>query len=57
MGGGCQTPYAAYGTLDGERLKLLGRAFHGGACHDAELEGKAGQAEALGIQLAEALKP
>jgi hypothetical protein len=38
-------------------LKLLGRAFHGGACHDAELEGKAGQAEALGIQLAEALKP
>ncbi len=57
MGGGCQTPYAAYGTLDGERLKLLGRTFHGGACHDAELEGQADQAEALGIQLAEALKP
>lgn len=57
MGGGCQTPYAAYGSLDGDRLKLLGRAFHGGTCHDAELEGQAGQAEALGIQLAEALKP
>ncbi len=57
MGGGCQTPYAAYGFLNQDHLILKGRAFHGGQCHDAELEGKALESENLGIQLAEALKP
>ncbi|MDG1890645.1 MAG: hydroxymethylbilane synthase [Verrucomicrobiota bacterium] len=57
MGGGCQTPYAAHGSLQGSMLKLVGRAFHGGVFHDAELQGKATQALSLGMQLAEALKP
>ena len=57
MGGGCQTPYAAYGELNNDHIILKGRAFHGGQCHDAELEGKATDSESLGIQLAEALKP
>ena len=57
MGGGCQTPYAAYGRLEADRLILKGRAFHGGHCHDAELQGYAHESESLGIQLAEALKP
>lgn len=57
MGGGCQTPYAAFGELNNDRIVLKGRAFHGGQCHDAELEGKSIDAESLGIQLAEALKP
>ncbi|MDA7628069.1 hydroxymethylbilane synthase [Verrucomicrobia bacterium] len=57
MGGGCQTPYAAFAQLNGDRIALRGRAFHDGQCHDAELEGRATESESLGIQLAEALKP
>lgn len=57
MGGGCQTPYAAFGDLHNDHIILKGKAFHGGQCHYAELEGKATESESLGIQLAEALKP
>jgi len=57
MGGGCQTPYAAYASLEGDRLKLQGRAFHSGTCHDAELVGAADEAASLGVKLAALLKP
>jgi len=58
MGGGCQTPYAAHARLlDHGGLKLMGKAFHGEACLEAELQGNEDQAVELGEQLAEALKP
>jgi hypothetical protein len=35
----------------------MGKAFHGEACLEAELQGNEDQAVELGEQLAEALKP
>ena len=55
--GGCDVPIAAYARLDGERLRLdgmVGDARHGRNLR-ADAEGSAGDAEALGLELAERL--
>jgi len=55
--GGCDVPIAAYARLDGERLRLdgmVGDARYGRNLR-ADSEGSAGDAEALGLELAERL--
>jgi hydroxymethylbilane synthase len=56
LGGGCRLPVGAYGWLDGEVLTL--RAMIGGEQMPilrSEVRGDAGQADALGVRLAELL--
>ncbi|WP_081619411.1 hydroxymethylbilane synthase [Thioalkalivibrio sp. ALJ9] len=55
--GGCQVPLAAHATLDGDRLHLDGLvgAVDGSQLLRRQVEGPRGDAEALGIQLAEQL--
>ena len=55
--GGCDVPIAAYARLDGEHLRLdgmVGDTRHGRNLR-ADAEGSAGDAEALGLELAERL--
>ncbi|WP_081616916.1 MULTISPECIES: hydroxymethylbilane synthase [unclassified Thioalkalivibrio] len=55
--GGCQVPLAAHATLDGDRLHLDGLvgAVDGSQLLRRQVEGPRGDAEALGVQLAEQL--
>ncbi|WP_081601235.1 MULTISPECIES: hydroxymethylbilane synthase [unclassified Thioalkalivibrio] len=55
--GGCQVPLAAHATLDGDRLRLDGLvgAVDGSQLLRRQVEGPRGDAEALGVQLAEQL--
>jgi hydroxymethylbilane synthase len=55
--GGCQVPIAGYATVAGDRLVLTGLVADpsGAPLHRQSLEGATAAAEALGLQLAEAL--
>lgn len=56
MGGGCQSPVAAYAELRDGRLRLRGVSFRDGPARRAELFGEAPEAAALGEQLAVQLR-
>jgi porphobilinogen deaminase len=57
MGGGCQSPVAAYGEVVGDKLRLRAVSFRDGACRRAEGQGDLKEPVALGEQLAAELKP
>ncbi len=52
MGGGCQSPVAAFAEVAGETLRLRGVSFRHGPARRAELRGTGDQAAALGAKLA-----
>ncbi|MCU1730684.1 MULTISPECIES: hydroxymethylbilane synthase [unclassified Pseudomonas] len=57
LNGGCQVPIACYAVLEGEQLWLRGLVGEpsGGALLSADARAPRAQAEALGVQVAEAL--
>ncbi len=55
MGGGCQSPVAAYALMRGDQLWLRGVSFRKG-CRRGELLGTPAQAESLGERLAAQLE-
>ena len=57
LNGGCQVPIACYAELEGEQLWLRGLVGQpdGGLLLRAEGRAPAGDAEALGVRIAEAL--
>ncbi len=57
MKGGCNAPVGGHATVEGERLSLAGRVLSvdGARTVEGDIEGAAGEAEALGLQLAEEL--
>jgi hydroxymethylbilane synthase len=56
MGGGCQSPVAAYGQANGENLHLKALSFANGPVRRAEAKRSLKQAAELGQQLANELK-
>ncbi len=52
MGGGCQSPVAAFAEVAGETLRLRGVSFRNGPARRAILRGSPDEAAALGIKLA-----
>jgi len=56
MGGGCQSPVAAYATLADGQLTLRGVSFRHGPAQRGEVRGAATAAAAIGQQLAEQLR-
>ncbi len=56
MGGGCQTPVAAYARILGHQIHLRALSFQDGHCRRAEGKRIVKEAEALGEQLAFELK-
>jgi hydroxymethylbilane synthase len=56
MGGGCQSPVAAYGQANGENLRLQALSFTNGPVRRAEAKRSLKQAAELGRQLADELK-
>lgn len=56
LGGGCTAAVAAYGVISNRTLRLMGCAEgEDGGLVRGEIEGPAGEAEALGVRLAEQL--
>ncbi len=56
MGGGCQSPVAAYAELTGGEMRLRARSFTDGPVRSAEITGPMSEAENLGEQIATKLK-
>jgi len=56
MGGGCQSPVAAYAEVVGEDLRMRALSFVGGPLHRAEATRSIHEAKELGEQLAATLK-
>ncbi len=56
MGGGCQSPVAAYARVVGHQLHLRTASFLDGSCHTADGFRVVREAELLGIQVAAELK-
>ena len=56
MGGGCQSPVAAYAEVTGELMRLRARSFTEGPARSAELKGPVTEAANLGKQIADELK-
>ncbi len=56
MGGGCQSPVAAYAEVSGERLRLRAVSFRQEPARRGETKGNIREAAALGEQLAAELK-
>jgi hydroxymethylbilane synthase len=56
MGGGCQSPVAAYAEIDGSRIQMRAVSFRDGPAKRAEGKRPIAEAEALGEELAEKLK-
>jgi hydroxymethylbilane synthase len=56
MGGGCQSPVAAYGELNGSKVRLRVRSFLHGPMRQAEAEAAATEAATLGQRLASQVK-
>jgi hydroxymethylbilane synthase len=57
MGGGCQSPVAAYAEIIDGQLRLRARSFTDGPARSAELKGPIPAAGELGQQIASQLKP
>ncbi len=56
MGGGCQSPVAAYATVEGQKLQMRALSFVSGPLHRAEASRPLDQAVELGRALAAELK-
>jgi len=56
MGGGCQSPVAAYAEIDGSRMEMRAVSFREGPAKRAEGKRPIAEAAALGEELAEKLK-
>jgi porphobilinogen deaminase len=56
MGGGCQSPVAAYAEIDGSRMEMHAVSFREGPAKRAEGKRPIAEAAALGAQLAAELK-
>jgi hydroxymethylbilane synthase len=56
MGGGCQSPVAAYAEVTGQQMLLRARSFTEGPARRAELQGRVSEAANLGKQIAAELK-
>jgi hydroxymethylbilane synthase len=56
MGGGCQSPVAAYAEIDGSRMEMRAVSFREGPARHAEGKRPIAEAAALGEQLAAELK-
>jgi hydroxymethylbilane synthase len=56
MGGGCQSPVAAYGQANGDNLRLQALSFANGPVRRADAKSSLKQAAELGQQLANELK-
>jgi len=56
MGGGCQSPVAAYAQIDGDRIQMRAVSFHHGPAKRAEGKRLIAEATALGEELAAKLK-
>jgi hydroxymethylbilane synthase len=56
MGGGCQSPVAAYGEILGDKVRLRAASFRDGPVRRGEGSRPLAEAMALGRQLAEQLK-
>jgi len=56
MGGGCQSPVAAYAEIDGSRMEMRAVSFREGPAKRAEGKRPVAEAAALGEELAEKLK-
>jgi hydroxymethylbilane synthase len=57
MGGGCQSPVAAFAEVVEGRLRMRGVSFRDGPARRAEVSGDLREAVTLGEQLAEQLRP
>lgn len=57
MGGGCQSPVAAYAEVQGESLRMRALSFQSGPVRRAEAKRPVAEAADLGQQLAAELKP
>ncbi len=57
MGGGCLSPVAAHGQIHGDKISLRAVSFRDGTEKRGEGERPIAQAAALGVELAEKLKP
>jgi hydroxymethylbilane synthase len=57
MGGGCQSPVAAYAQIEEDRIHLRAVSFRDGPARRAEGRGEISQAAALGEQVAQELMP
>jgi hydroxymethylbilane synthase len=55
MGGGCQSPVAAFAEIDGTGLRLRAVSFRDGPVRRGELAGPPTEAERIGAELAERL--
>jgi len=56
MGGGCQSPVAAYAEIDGSRMEMRAVSFRDGPARRSEGKRPIAEATALGEELAEKLK-
>jgi len=56
MGGGCQSPVAAYAEIDGSRMEMRAVSFRDGPARRSEGKRPVADAAALGVELAEKLK-
>jgi hydroxymethylbilane synthase len=56
MGGGCQSPVAAYAEIDGSRMEMRAVSFREGPAKRTEGKRPIAEAAALGVQLAAELK-
>jgi hydroxymethylbilane synthase len=52
MGGGCQSPVAAYAEVVGDKITMRAVSFHDGAAKNAEMKGPVKEAVKLGKQIA-----
>jgi porphobilinogen deaminase len=56
MGGGCQSPVAAYAEINGSRMEMRAVSFREGPAKRGEGKRPVAEAAALGEELAEKLK-
>jgi hydroxymethylbilane synthase len=56
MGGGCQSPVAAYAEINGSRVEMRAVSFHDGPAKHSDGKRQIAEASALGEELAAKLK-
>jgi hydroxymethylbilane synthase len=57
MGGGCQSPVAAYAEIEGDKLRMRALSFASGPMRRAATKRPLKEAAELGQQLAQELRP
>jgi len=56
MGGGCQSPVAAYAEIAGDKIKMRAVSFRDGPARRADGQRPVNEATALGEEIAAALR-